>query len=140
MGTNYYLHETVCSTCGRGPEPLHIGKSSMGWVFALQIYPEEGINDLPDWVERWKRPGVEIHDEYGKLVLPDVMFNIITDRSREPWDEVRKRMPWGYSSWADFHRDNSSMEGPNGLLRCREGVRGVRHGHGTYDLHTGEFS
>lgn len=139
MGTNYYLHEDTCPTCGRGPEPLHIGKSSAGWVFALHVIPEEGINDLADWVDRWRKGG-EIRDEYGQAVTREEMFTIITQRFRDPWEEKRKRSPVMYSSWADFHQKNESVEGPAGLIRCREGVRGVRHGKGTYDLHPGEFS
>jgi len=112
----------------------------MGWVFALQVYPDDGINELSDWVARWSKLGVVIKDEYGKVVTPEEMLRVITERSRKPWEEQRQTLPWGHLSWAEFHKQNSSVEGPNGLLRCREGVRGVRHGHGTYDLHTGEFS
>jgi hypothetical protein len=138
MGTNYYLHENACPTCGRGPEPLHIGKSSGGWVFALHVIPEEGINDLPDWIKRWEKGGV-VKDEYGETVTPEEMISVIKDRAWGRWDGGRK-VPGGYSSWADFHDRNESVEGPNGLLRCRPGVRGTQHGEGTYDLHVGEFS
>ena len=40
MGTNFYWRETdeqVCPCCGRVNESLHIGKSSIGWAFQLNI-------------------------------------------------------------------------------------------------------
>lgn len=52
MGTNYYLHtKPDCECCGRGFEPLHIGKSSGGWCFSLHVMPEDNINTLDDWGE-----------------------------------------------------------------------------------------
>lgn len=49
MGTNYYLRPDPCECCGRGLEPLHIGKSCMGWCFRLHVYPP-GLY-CPDWLE-----------------------------------------------------------------------------------------
>ncbi len=138
MGTNYYLHEDCCATCGRGNSRLHIGKSSGGWCFSLHVDPLDGINTLGDWIERWSKPNTVIKDEYGDTVSRDDMLAAITERSwkRKQEDEP----PLGYVNWDDFHSKNHSEPGPNGLLRHRPGQSCIAHGDGTYDLITGEFA
>jgi hypothetical protein len=139
MGTNYYWHEKdECACCGRPYEPKHIGKSSSGWVFALRVYPEDGINDVDDWETRWKTPGSKIVDEYGqKLDAADMMITIMARARPERWDE----QPSMYSDWETFHRINHSEKGPAGLLRHQiDGRHCIRHGAGTWDCMAGEFS
>ena len=131
MGTNYYLHETMaCAVCGRGYVPLHIGKSSAGWCFALRVDPFQGLHDLPDWEARWTKPGVIIQDEYARLVTPDEMKAIITQRVWERKDDFSQ-------SWYEL---NHAMRGPNGLARSQLGGSCVKHGEGTWDCLTGDFS
>lgn len=141
MGTNYYLHEKECPTCGHCKEPKHIGKSSGGWCFSLHVMPEEGVNNLGDWMECWNVPGVVIRDEYGDVISPEDMYSIIIDRSWEDknW-EVSSWWDYHYKSEGEFHARNYSQRGPKGLLRHALGGRCVAHGEGTWDLITGEFS
>lgn len=81
MGTNYYLHETsACPTCGHRQPKRHIGKSSAGWLFALRIYPEEGINTYADWYERFTRPDAVIINEYGNATNLETIVATITNR------------------------------------------------------------
>lgn len=82
MGTNYYLYkkEDTCKCCKRPFEPLHIGKSSYGWVFALHIIPEDGIHDLDDWEKLWNQEKAIIKNEYDEIISPEKMMLIITDR------------------------------------------------------------
>jgi len=128
MGTNYYWHnKKPCPTCGHEDEPLHIGKSSAGWVFALHVYPDKGIDDLQDWESRWGEG--EIRDEYGDTVSPDAMRAEITQRE---W-------PKRFRHESDFHSQNMSEDGPNGLVRARRD-RVYKHGAGTWDCHLGDFS
>lgn len=137
MGTNYYYHKSApCEYCGRQGEPRHIGKSSCGWCFSLHIYPDDGINDLPDWLTLFAAPGSQIKDEYGDVVTPEEMFACITIRGPR---EVEK-VPAGYASWDDFHINNGSEPGPNGMLRHRIGWHCVSHGEGTWDCLAHEFS
>jgi hypothetical protein len=111
MGTNYYLTEKICPTCGRGNR-LHIGKSSYGWCFALHVIPEMGIDDIGDWRAHWTRPDSLIEDEYGDKLTPEEMESKILQRSH-----------------------------PKGLERSPiDGVHCVGHGVGTYDLIAGEFT
>jgi len=132
MGTNYYWNETPdCPHCHRAGERKHIGKSSAGWVFALHVYPDEGINDIDDWAERfWKSP--KITDEYGATVTPGEMLAVIMIRGREN-GQYPKDFDW---------QANGAMRGPNGLIRAQTGqaYRTIRHGAGTWDCHEGDFS
>ena len=113
MGTNYYLYERPrCETCGGASKPLHIGKSSYGWVFSLRIDPADGIKTLDDWRLAWSQPGAYIEDEYGDKVSIDKLESIITDRTH-----------------------------PVSLRRHTiDGRHCVGHGDGTWDLCIGEFS
>ena len=137
MGTNYYWLEDVCSQCGHSAKTLHIGKSSGGWCFSLQVIPEEGINNLDDWVARWTGNG-KIQDEYEDEITAPEMLKIITERE---WKRNNSSPPYRFVSWEEFHKYNHSIDGPNGLLRHRiDGTFCIAHGSGTYDLIKGDFS
>jgi hypothetical protein len=142
MGTNYYLYEKQnepCPTCGHcdEAEPLHIGKSSAGWCFSLHVIPERGINDLEDWEALWSRPGCVIKNEYGETLTPDEMKLCITERGRIG---LASSVPYGYRSWHEFYTSNQAKLGPNGLVRHVVGRHCLKHGEGTWDCITGEFS
>lgn len=131
MGTNYYFYEKPpCPTCGHaGGERKHIGKSSGGWCFSLHVDPDDGINSLDDWKHLFAQPGSYIKDEYGDQIPPPEMLEIITNRK------------WRTQLHGEqFHRENHSQPGPNGLLRHQIGSHCVGHGEGTWDLIRGEFS
>ncbi len=128
MGTNYYLEpKPPCEACGRGFDRLHIGKSSGGWCFSLHVIPEDGINTLDDWEDRFK-DGV-IRNEDGLVLTPAEMSDVIRQRA-------------GHGRSSGFcYRTNSAEEGPNGLVRHRvDGWHCIGHGAGTWDYITGEFS
>lgn len=138
MGTNFYLYKNTCRHCGRGDAPLHIGKSSAGWCFALHVLPEEGIKDLDDWKKRFEGAGNTIKDEYGREVTPEEMIETITKREGN-LGKTRKA-PTMYDSLEDFFDKNYAVQGPNGLARAKVGQYCVGHGEGTWDLIPGEFS
>ena len=130
MGTNYYWYKkSPCECCGRPYEPLHIGKSSGGWCFALHVMPEENINDLPDWEELWLVSGSKIENEYGEEILPNEMREIITNRYRT------EAPPTDFN-----YKANHAEPGPNNLARHRIGHYCIKHGAGTWDCVTGEFA
>lgn len=79
MGTNYYCHGPACEHCGRSDPIQHIGKSSVGWVFALHV--GDGVKSLDDWRAVWSRPGVVIRDESGRVISKEEMEKIILERS-----------------------------------------------------------
>jgi hypothetical protein len=127
MGTNYYVSAQPCAHCGRGPDRLHIGKSSGGWCFSLHVIPELDINSLDDWRREWNKPGIRIFDEYGTDVSMQEMEKIILKRS---WE--------GSQLGPEWYRINCAEPGPNGLARHSHKYC-VAHGDGTYDLISGEF-
>ena len=134
---NFYLRTKACDHCGRGDEPLHIGKSSWGWCFGLHVIPERGLNSLDDWKREWSKEGVLIEDEEGCVLTPEEMVYRIVDRKGKcKWT----RSPGGYRTWDEFHDRNHSEPGPRGLLRHRIGRYCVGHGRGTWDLIPGDFS
>ncbi len=129
MGTNYYHHAPECEHCGLAAEPVHIGKGSAGWCFALRVYPEDGISDLADWEARWAAlSSHEIRDEYGNVISPTEMLAMISERS---WPS---RVDFDFTS-------NYAETGPNNLVRAKvDGRRCIGHGTGTWDLFVGDFS
>ena len=161
MGTNFYLNSIKhkrCPKCGHDigefakavDTPLHIGKSSAGWCFALKVYPNEDCLDdetwrglpLPKNLEDWKKffglDEVEIRDEYSRIISTEEMLDWITNRS---WPNERTgEPPYGYESWEEFYDGNSAVPGPNNLLRIKTGRLCIAHGDGTYDLVVGDFS
>ena len=133
MGTNYYIRENMCESCGRYEE-RHIGKSSCGWNFSLRVYPEDGINTLEDWKHHLK--GNQIFNEYGENIDYCELIDVITMRGRnEKWEEK----PFGYDNWNDFHEQNGSQKGKNGLLQHKIDGYCIGNGDGTYDYIIGEF-
>lgn len=81
MSTNYYLElQPPCTCCDRPFDNLHIGKSSIGWAFSLHVDPDNGINNLDDWVRLWSQPNAVIWDGYGHTLEPSAMLIAITER------------------------------------------------------------
>lgn len=145
MGTNYYLMKSeagVCEHCGQAKQPaeeLHIGKSSAGWCFSLHVMPEDGINDLADWLPLFEK--YPICNEYGETISAETMREVITCRAGgRPHSPERFTAGGFYSSEAEFHARNYSERGPNDLLRHRVGPHCLKHGAGTWDCMTGVFS
>ena len=129
MGTNYYHtpHEP-CEKCKRPYEPRHIGKSSGGWTFALHIYPDDEINSLDDWIERFKTG--KIHDEYGQEISRADMVSTIALRKRD------RPAPTG-----EWLAQNHAAPGPHNLARAQiDGAHCIGYGEGTWDYFVGEFS
>lgn len=121
MGTNYYLQQA------ENTQPLHIGKSSGGWVFALNTHPKEKIETFEDWVSEMLLAH-RIFDEYEHDVSMEEMLKIILQP--EPWDT---------NPSLDFLRRNQAFYDDNlDLLRCKLGDSCIRHGK-TYDVCQGEF-
>ena len=135
MSTNYFLHAPACPHCGTENEaPRHLGKSSMGWCFALHVYPEE---DLHNWQDVWNHidwlvneADYIIKDEYGRVVDPATFFGIVWDRGNCPWKILSKQ-------WL---KGNHVIPGPFGLARHRLDDRCIGHGDGPFDYIIGDFS
>lgn len=134
MSTNYYVktvEKSACRCCGHC-EPsqlLHIGKSSMGWAFALHVTDE--IKSLEDWKKIFKTKGNIILDEYNRVITIEDMLDVIT---------IRKAASQASKMNAEELRRNYAQYDRNGLLRSViDNDRILGHGD-TWDLTTGEFS
>lgn len=138
MGTNYWWlppHPLIA--------PLHIGKSSAGWYFALHVYPdgipnfdEEELKlyparDFDDWKELFAVKNSLIRDGYGELRTVEHMIKVITCRA---WTS---RVGTHNEQW--FH-ENGAIAGQFGLSRRIIGKCCVAHGEGTWDCCVGDFS
>lgn len=90
MGTNYYAVRNRPTTC----DPIHIGKSSMGWLFLFHDY-EDKWNDPPvcwhsyNQVKAWlKEHTVDsdeyvILDEYDKIISFDEFFKMVDSKQND---------------------------------------------------------
>jgi hypothetical protein len=80
----------------------------------------------------------QIVDEYGRVLTVTEMMDEITVRS---WDRKMTYPNQTYVSEAEFHRQNHSEPGPNGLVRHQiDRKHCIAHGEGTWDLIVGDFS
>ena len=138
MGTNYYVEQEKCPCCGHAKKRLHLGKMSGGWVFALQVLPEEGLNSLADWDKQLAANLNIVVDEYGEAHdWPVLRRQIQTRRWEVPWEPGADPR---YRSEAEFLKANQAERGPSNLLRSKiDGTHCVGH-DGMVDLITGDFS
>jgi len=75
MGTNYYARINTCNNCGRYTE-IHIGKSSCGWRFAVEI--QEGYYDGEKTFMKFiNQKEVEIWNEYGEKIAKTKLRELI---------------------------------------------------------------
>jgi hypothetical protein len=138
MGTNYYAELEKCPCCGHAKQRCHLGKMSAGWVFALQVLPEEGLESLEDWHKFLTETRAALTDEYGSAVdWPTLRHQINTRRWEMPWEPGADPR---YKSEAEFLRANQAERGPSNLLRSKiDGTHCVGHDD-MCDLIAGEFS
>lgn len=124
MGTNYYHYNDETG------ERRHIGKSSVGWVFLVHVYEDEGIRDLDDWEQRWQQPNTHIENEYGEQRTPAEMLHWITARAFPT-------PPTPHSL-----AENMADAGPANLLRPRVGPWAgcIGHGDGPWSYINADFS
>ena len=85
MGTNYFLHKPpscggVCAEHCHGEE-IHLGKSSAGWSFTFQAFPDTGppVMDFASWKAQLDGPG-EIRDEYGQPVTAQELLDTVESK------------------------------------------------------------
>lgn len=138
MGINYYWLPPNPLT-----RPIHIGKSSAGWCFALHVYmygmpgmtPEElatfPAKNWDEWKELFAVKNSLIRDDYGEVRTAEGLMNVVTCRA---WTS---RVGTETEQW---YRDNHAVAGPFGLSRQAIGEFCIEHGEGTWDCCVGDFS
>lgn len=87
MGTNYYLVKNKATM----EEPIHIGKSSMGWLFLFQVqndtWREKPVvwntyNQVKNTLKRYTVDSNEyvILDEYDRVISYDEFIKLVDDK------------------------------------------------------------
>jgi hypothetical protein len=133
---NNTYYPTIEELSKRFYQKIHVGKASMGWHFSLCIYPEYGINNFNDWKKLFSDSNVQIEDEYGDIISPEVMIEKITKRSISNWDDNPEAIKdfeahclqiqnsfrqctgsKAYDSYDEYLEVNHAQRGNNGLLK-----------------------
>lgn len=87
MGTNYYAVRNRPTT----DEPIHIGKSSIGWKFLFQAHNNtwndphvvwNTYEQVRDWLKKYTVESAEyvIIDEYDKIISYDDFLKLVKDK------------------------------------------------------------
>ena len=79
MGTNYYIRENECIYCGRYDE-IHLGKSSGGWQFCLNLNGKEYYKNFKE-MKTWLK-GKIIRSEYNDLVSLKDFLEMIEEKQK----------------------------------------------------------
>ena len=90
MGTNYYAVRNRPTT----GYPLHIGKSSAGWLFCFQQHNEtwreppviwNTYDQVKEWLKRYTVDSKEyvIIDEYDRIISLDEFISIVEDKQND---------------------------------------------------------
>lgn len=102
MGTNYFVRTDECECCGRY-EDLHIGKSSAGWKFSFQGYPDRDP-PLTSW-KAWQEflAGAQIRDEYGRDHTLDDLRELVANKFDSTHCQTCFTEAQAYRRDSDYH-------------------------------------
>lgn len=92
MGTNYYVVPNRPST----REPIHIGKSSAGWLFSFQSQNDtwheppvvwNTYDQVKDWLYKntVEKQDFVIMNEYDEIIPFNLFFKIVDDKQEDPF-------------------------------------------------------
>ncbi len=88
MGTNYYAGINKCEGCGKFEEKIHLGKSSFGWRFGVEIQ-EEYYKDFYEFEKFITQPEIIIMDEYGEVIsATDLLILIESKETHKPHSDM----------------------------------------------------
>ena len=98
MGTNYYAVRSRPTIC----DPIHIGKSSAGWMFLFHEQEDawcdppiywHSFNDVKDWLEQYvyKEHQFVIMNEYDEEIDYEEFFDMIENKQ-----QLDKRNPQNF--------------------------------------------
>lgn len=90
MGTNYYAVRNRPTT----RDPIHIGKSSIGWMFNFQSQNEtweeppvvwNTFNQVKDWLKKYTVDSNEfvIIDEYDEIIQYEDFIQLVEDKQND---------------------------------------------------------
>ena len=102
---------------------LHIGKSSVGWHFALCIYPLIGINSLDDWKKIWSSNDCEIYTECDEKISKEEILSYIVNRKYFGEKNEAKRLE-NYNKLAEKEGSGSRFNTYEQLMSYNNATRG----------------
>jgi hypothetical protein len=90
MGTNYYAVKSKPTTS----EPIHIGKSSMGWLFLFHEQRDPWADDLIEWhnydeLKKWlykhtvEEKDYVIINEYDEVISYDKFISFVDAKQND---------------------------------------------------------
>ena len=90
MGTNYYAVRNRPSV----QEPIHIGKSSIGWLFSFQSQNDtwndppvvwNTYNQVKEWLKKYTVDSQEyvIMDEYDSIITYDEFVKLVDEKQKD---------------------------------------------------------
>jgi len=83
MGTNYYAVRTRPTTA----EPIHIGKSSIGWLFLFQTQIVWNTwNQVKEWLKAntLDKKDYVIIDEYDEIISYHDFVKLVEEKQKDP--------------------------------------------------------
>jgi hypothetical protein len=140
MGCNYYA--TIPKGAYGNPETinLHIGKSNLGWAFALQVHlpgsaeiANTNLNELgslPSWEALLFNPLVVIHDEYDETLEAHLLVASIRERAPKAQEPTPEWLAANSAWWDPKHRVARVIA---------DGTLCIGYGFGPWDLLLGNF-
>ena len=92
MGTNYYAVKNRPTV----EEPIHIGKSSIGWLFHFQTHNESWreppvvwntFNQLKEWLNKYtvESDDYVIIDEYDEIITLDEFLKLVDRKQNDEY-------------------------------------------------------
>ena len=110
MGTNYYAVRNKPTT----QEPIHIGKSSAGWLFCFQRHNDTWSDPPVVWntwtqIKTWLKENTVdktdyvIIDEYDEVITLDDFIEMVEEKQRDKFCKANKDN-FTYSDNVDGYR------------------------------------
>lgn len=104
MGTNFYVKQKRCKTCGHQAEAsIHLGKSSHGWQFTFQYNGGRWYKNVEE-MKKWLK-SKHIEDEYGTTIPYNVFWQLVEEKQTKEKRNHAKEYP----SNRDFMIDGYSF-------------------------------
>lgn len=132
MGTNYYVEDDPTCNNPEHTETLHVGKSSAGWIFGFQAYPEKGLISWAAWQAFLTNK--EIKDEYERSITFDEFRHLVESKQRSEGRDPGKK---NISRMDLAVRRNPDIWGPHYIEPDPDREWSDPEG---YDFYSGEFS
>ncbi len=80
MGTNYYANINCCKHCGRPEEKIHIGKSSFGWKFLIDMNDSEYYKSFEEFISFISNKDIRLISENNDEISWEDLLGLIKSK------------------------------------------------------------